>query len=45
MARVIAPSFKFDPYGCELVRVKTGSTVQLDTDKDLVIRKGELTVR
>jgi hypothetical protein len=32
-------------YGCELVLVKTGSSVQLDTDEDVVIRHGELSVK
>jgi hypothetical protein len=32
-------------HGCELVLVKTGSTVQLDTDEDVVIRNGELTIK
>jgi len=32
-------------HGCELVLVKTGSSVQLDTDEDVVINHGELTVK
>ena len=32
-------------HGCELVLVKTGSSVQLDMDEDVVIRHGELTVK
>jgi hypothetical protein len=32
-------------HGCELVLVKTGSSVQLDTDEDVVIRHGELSVK
>lgn len=32
-------------HGCELVLVKTGSTVQLGTDEDVVIRNGELTIK
>ncbi len=32
-------------HGCELVLVKTGSSVQLETDGDVVIRHGELTVK
>ena len=32
-------------HGCELVLVKTGSSVQLDTDGDVVINHGELTVK
>jgi hypothetical protein len=32
-------------HGCELVLIKTGSSVQLETDGDVVIRHGELTVK
>lgn len=32
-------------HGCELILVKTGSSVQLDTDEDVVIRNGELTIK
>ena len=32
-------------HGCELVLEKTGSSVELDTDGDVVIRNGMLTVR
>ena len=32
-------------HGCELVLVKTGSSVQLDTDEDVVIRHGELSIK
>jgi hypothetical protein len=32
-------------FGCELVLEKTGSSVQLDTDGDVVIRKGVLKVK
>jgi hypothetical protein len=32
-------------FGCELVLEKTGSSVQLETDGDVVIRKGVLTVK
>ena len=32
-------------FGCELVLEKTGSSVQLETDGDVVIRKGILKVK
>ena len=32
-------------FGCELVLEKTGSAVQLETDADVVIKKGELIVK
>ena len=32
-------------HGCEVVLEKTGSSVQLETDADIVIKDGQLTVR